>query len=532
MALECRGPNYRGALRLVAHRPQIACETITNLRVTDRAIEETILLDFNIQNAGIREVSFLLPEWMRDSRIQVPLLRQKIVQPAGKAPGSPILVRLELQDEVMNDLRVLVENDRQLASQFEAPIPRLDSSVAPVQFVTLQSSGRDEVALQQASGAEPIGRQSETWRRLQTKLRGGMTQAFQLSAAAPQTQIRFEARARSALQVAGARIGLAETQLVLDSSGAYRATQTYRLHNATEPYLEVELPEGASLWTAWVAGDPVRPVRPTDVPSSSRVRIPLVKTAAGDLDYPVVLKYGGRIDAPSLWSQVRFPLPRTMNIDVELSHVRLHLPETRHWMNFDGTMRYALDENDLAAGRLSYQTKSVERLVDVLRNADPFAKVRAAANLKKQLSIIEDQKKSDRGDHQDVQVQQELVQNSAVVREAEGNLDASRSCRRRTEQSTIVHCSMTSLPASRTSARNVVGKLGGNWDAEKEAKPSPPGATGAEFNERWLRSNRLDSAARQTTRQNSRCPVVRSEERPRLGYNKPNPHWGSGRRAG
>ena len=100
------------------------CDTITNVRVTDRAIEETILLDFTIQNAGIRQLSFLLPGWMAGSRISVPMLRQKTVEPVSKEPGAPLRVKIELQDDVMGQLRVLVENDRLLTpGSHEAPIP-------------------------------------------------------------------------------------------------------------------------------------------------------------------------------------------------------------------------------------------------------------------------------------------------------------------------------------------------------------------------------------------------------------------------
>ena len=97
---------------------------VSNVRVTDRAIEETILLDFDVQNAGIRRLSFLLPGWMAGSRISVPMLRQKTVEPVSKEPGAPLRVTIELQDDAIGQLRVLVENDRLLTpGSHEVPIP-------------------------------------------------------------------------------------------------------------------------------------------------------------------------------------------------------------------------------------------------------------------------------------------------------------------------------------------------------------------------------------------------------------------------
>ena len=76
--------------------------------------------------------------------------------------------------------------------------------------------------------------------------------------------------------MAGASIGLAETKLVLDADGAYRAAATFHTNNATEQFFDVELPPGAVLWTAVVAGEPVKPVKPPEAPKSTRGRSRMV----------------------------------------------------------------------------------------------------------------------------------------------------------------------------------------------------------------------------------------------------------------
>ena len=66
--------------------------TVSNVLVTGRTIEETILLEFTIREAGIRELSFLLPESLKEARISAPLLRQKSVTPVEDAAlpaGAP-----------------------------------------------------------------------------------------------------------------------------------------------------------------------------------------------------------------------------------------------------------------------------------------------------------------------------------------------------------------------------------------------------------------------------------------------------------
>ena len=118
------------------------------------------------------------------------------------------------------------------------------------------------------------------------------------------------------------------------------------------------------MWTVHVAGESVKPA--VVASSSQRVRIPLIKTAEGDLDYPVVIKYGGTTSVPGLFSRVQFPLIHTLNINVELSQVRLRLPESFDWFNFHGTLGRVQSESDLQAGWLSYRTRQLTDLSQLL----------------------------------------------------------------------------------------------------------------------------------------------------------------------
>ncbi len=60
LAIRYRSPNFSAQFQLSPRKPIVHCTTVSNVRVTQRTVEETILLDFNIQDAGIRSLSFLL----------------------------------------------------------------------------------------------------------------------------------------------------------------------------------------------------------------------------------------------------------------------------------------------------------------------------------------------------------------------------------------------------------------------------------------------------------------------------------------
>ncbi|MBU0716978.1 MAG: hypothetical protein KJ749_01910, partial [Planctomycetes bacterium] len=395
MALHYNSPDYTGLLRLSQREPVVTCSTITNVRVTEAAVEETILFDFNVARAGIRSISFLLPNWLKDSHITSPMLRQKMVDAVSDAPDAPVRVKLQLQDDVMGRLRVLVENDRGLISQPQrAPVPVVETGRVERQFVTLENTGRDEVTVSELLGLEALSHQQQEWRTLAGLLGTSITRAYVVNG--PEPLLSFETAERVAVTTAGARIGLAETVLVADAHGAYRAAQSYRIDNRTEQFLEVELPQGGQLWSVMVAGEPVKPAQLPGPADPHRVRIPLIRTAAGDVDYIVLVKYGGAMPGPGGGRRVDFPLMRTVNVPVELSQVRLFLPETHRWMDFGGTMRRVLSEGDLAAGFVGYQTRMTQRLLQAMQSDSPFAQVRAAANvqnLELQLGVPEEGKR-------------------------------------------------------------------------------------------------------------------------------------------
>jgi len=480
LAIEHRRAGYRGTVRLALRQPTVSCFTITNVRVTREAVEETILLQFTITNAGIRQLSFLLPASAEEPRIQVPMLRQKTFERAGPEPNAPWRVRIELQEERIGQLSVLVRNDRVVGSgACEAPIPTVETGRTDQQFIALETSGRDEVVVQQAEGLEPLGRQQRQWQTLKDLLKGNMSQAYLVSPGAKQPRLVFQARGREAIETAAARITLGETTLVMDAQGAYRAAVVYWVDNATEQFLEVQLPAGAELWTAQVAGEPVTPIVDPAAGEAGRLRVPLVRTPPGQPHYPVVLKYGGRLPPLGTAGAVEFPTARTFKINVELSHLRLYLPTTHRWVNFGQKMRMAQSEEDLTVSRLDVELKQAERLLSQVRSGEDYEKVRAANVLKTLLSPLSSIRESARRSNA---VQQEMAQRGRVLEEAErelGRLEGQPS----TPAVVDNRYRLNELYEQQrnSGARNVVKDLDYNWDFSALQKPAVARGAGQAF---------------------------------------------------
>jgi len=491
LAVQYSGDSYAGQVQLSPRQPRVLCDTISNVRVTYRDIQETILLDFDILESGIRQITFRLPDWLRDATIQAPRTRQQSVTPIDGQPY--VQVRLDLQDAITGQYRVIVEHDRALAPERQlAPLPLVDVGTVRNRYVTLENAGRDEIVVDGTSGMESLDRQSRQWEQLTRRLQhGDFTTAYVAVGEGTEAQFGYRTRQREKVVTAGASIGLARTLLVVDASGAYRASMLLKVDNRTEPYLEIRLPEQSQLWTAHVAGEPVKPARVVGSSDDQLLRIPLIKTAEGDLDYDVVLKYAGALGHLRLLRSVDFPVVRTENINVELSQVQLYLPEQYDWYQFDGTATQVEGEADFDAGFVAYQTQQVEELTQIIRGTNQFSQSRAVYNVKKLQDQLEDwRSRTFRGKKSsNQQLYLNLDSNQRVLEAAEQEI---RELAQQEEQAPDNRDLLNSFYFEQRNelSRNNVTRLGRNFQPAAPTAESQPAVDGdTKFNEKWFRKS-------------------------------------------
>jgi hypothetical protein len=426
-SLRFNSANYTAELKLVRRIPEVSARTISNVLVTSNSLEETVLVDLDIQQAGVRQISLLVPEYLIDGAINAKLLQQKTVTAVLDSNNQEVAgwvrLTLDLQDDVRGRYSLLIQKDRLLTEAGQKiELPTVEGVKANRRYVALENAGRDEILIESGSisGLEELGPQESKWKELTNLLGDSIARAFVADTTDGRSELTLETLEREQVDRAGARIGLAQTTMVVDEEGGYRAAVEFRVSNADEPFLELQLPNAAELWTVTVAGEPGKAIQGAPG-QQGQVRIPLVKTAEGEGDYSVQIKYAGKINLNSKAQKTSFPLIRSNNINIELSQVRLMLPKDLQWFDFNGTMRLVDDESDLAQGFQSYLNKRIQEATQALSSgSNSYSKVRAAVNLSQSRQLLEDNRRElGRLDRNDNGVQQLFLQNDKLLEDAE-----------------------------------------------------------------------------------------------------------------
>ena len=424
--------SYGGKIRWQSLKPIIETVTVCNVKLTKQSIEQTAYIEWLIKQAGVSELSFVLPASMRDAKVAAPMARKISRQPINQNEGSAIRFTIELQDQILGDYRVLVQNDLPW-SNAKATVPLVSEITGNVrhQFVTIENSGFDELVLDQPKGMQPLVRGDSYWNEFSKILGNTRVQAFRIDDAFNSDKplnddgprLSFGTRARETVQTVNAKIGLATTKLSVDAQGNYRGVVEYRMENFSEPYLEIELPAESQLWSVQVADVPVKPGESSSATGSTaqRFRIPLIRTQLGDLDYGIRLVYAGQLPKSKLWTTLELPFVKSINVQPEQSQLRLFLPPAFRWYRWDGTLGRVEGEEDLTASWLSFKNKQIRGLSEILSqsNADEFSQSRAVENFKKLNDVVESEVRLQTGKGvYNQKLIEELGNNYNVVQEA------------------------------------------------------------------------------------------------------------------
>jgi hypothetical protein len=145
-------------------------------------------------------------------------------------------------------------------------------------------------------------------------------------------QLTLEARRFDEAAVLQALADSLRLTTVVSEDGQAMTELAVSVRNNGRQFLEIELPTGAEVWSAFVAGQPVRPSK-----REGKLLLPLQEWGADDEAVTVELTYAGTNAFPRMRGAMNFVSPK---LDVPLKNARweLFLPQDFAYEDFAGSM--------------------------------------------------------------------------------------------------------------------------------------------------------------------------------------------------
>jgi hypothetical protein len=316
-------PDWKLAVTTETVEAWVRAEIVNTLTLAETLVSGRALVRYDIQNAPVKELRLIVPTAFKNVEVSGDNIRRR--------DQSGEQWRVELQSKVRGHytLTVTWEQPRdaktnllELAGVSAGAVERETGVLVIVARPPLQVTENrtdDLIRIDTRDLPEWAGRPDEAAVLAYRYLRPGYRLALEAK--------RFDEA--EVLQALAENVRL--TTVVADD-GQTMTEMSLAVRNNARQHLEVELPPGAKVWSAFVAGQAVRPSR-----RDGKLLLPLERSGADDAPIAIELTYAGTNLFPQNRGQIEFLSPK---LDVPLKNARweLFLPPDYRSRDFAGSM--------------------------------------------------------------------------------------------------------------------------------------------------------------------------------------------------
>ncbi len=314
----------------------VRAEVVNVITLSDSLASGRALIRYEIQNAPVKEF-----------RIKVPAAYKNV-----EVTGANIRRRDQNGEEWRVELQNKVSGTYMLAVTWEQPanFKTNDLEVAGVQALgaeretgALAILARPPLQVAARTTSEELvkidARELPDWAGVGDTAARVDAEAVVLSYryVRPGYKLSLEVKRFEDAAVLQALVDNVHLTTVVADDGQMMTEMTLAIHNNGRQDLELELPAGAKVWSAFVAGQPVRPTR-----RDGKLLLPLERSGADGAPVSVELTYVGVEKFPRGKGRVSLASPK---LDMPLKNARweLYLPPDYDYANFEGSMSHELE---------------------------------------------------------------------------------------------------------------------------------------------------------------------------------------------
>lgn len=301
----------------------VRAEIVDNVSITETLMSGHALVRYDIANAPVKELSLRVPDTFQNVEITGPNIRSR------EQDGN--IWHVELQSPAQGDYTLAVTWEQPFSQQTNA-----------MEFAGVSAEGVErETGLLAISAKAPMQVSEAGTEELQRVDTGDFPDwagtpdpatALVYSYVRPGYKLSLDVRRLDDAEVLQAIVENAQFTSVVGDDGQMMTEMSLSLQSNGRQFLEIALPAGATVWSAFVAGQPVQPGL-----RDGKLLLPIEQSTANDNATSVELTYVGTNDFPRAHGQVGFISPQ---FDVPLKNAQweVYLPPNYDYKDFRGTM--------------------------------------------------------------------------------------------------------------------------------------------------------------------------------------------------
>jgi hypothetical protein len=312
----------------------VRAEVVNIISVSEMLATGRAIVRYDIQNAPVKDFRVRVPATYTNVEIYGVNIRRR------DRDGQDW--RVELQSKVRGTYTLTVAWEQPRTAKTNAPI-----DVAGVQSLgTERETGnvvllvRPPLQLTERSVSEELQKidagELPSWAGVSAAgvLPGGEVPALVYRYLRPAFKLSVEARRFEEAALLQALVDDARFTTVVADDGQMMTELVLAIRNNGLQHLEIELPPKAIVWSAFVAGQPVRPTK-----REGRLLLPLERSGADEAPVSVELTYISADKFPKRRGKVAFASPK-LAVPLKNARWEVYLPPDYAYANFEGSMSH------------------------------------------------------------------------------------------------------------------------------------------------------------------------------------------------
>ncbi len=307
--------------------PWVRAEVMNWWTVGENLVSGRALVRYDIQNAPVKEFRLRVPAQFKNVEITGANLRRR--------------------DQATNEWRVELQN--KVIGTYTLSVTWEEPATITEKETTLAVEGVSALGVERETGAlavvarpplqvTPQAASAELTRVDPLELPDWTGRADPATVAAyrylrPGYSLALTALRHKPADVLQTLVDEARLSTVIAGDGQMMTELALTVRNNGRQFLEIALPPGAEVWSAFVAGEPVRP----SLRAAQRVSLPLERGDANAAAFPVTLTYVSAGKFPERSGKIRLVSP-SLDVPIKSAQWNLFLPDDYGYTAFAGTM--------------------------------------------------------------------------------------------------------------------------------------------------------------------------------------------------